>query len=233
MHREFLVDSLTLALWIAIILIIPSAIIFIAMELVFSMAGLIQPEDIVKLSVVAILSFPLAVFMIKIISGKNEDYAKALVFDTRQINIKNFLLCLFLAIAYYTLFEGLSVYLNIPTEPFMEELIQHMSSTIPAIIILVSTCICAPIIEECLFRGLLYSHFMKTRLSLIGAIIIPGLIFSFIHLQYDSFFTFFHLFFGGILFGWIRYKTNGLIFPIIAHSLYNLFALIVPLSINI
>jgi membrane protease YdiL (CAAX protease family) len=75
----------------------------------------------------------------------------------------------------------------------------------------------APLWEEIAFRGILQDSLQKT-LSASQAIIISGLLFSLIHIDFDQFIPLTLL---GCIFGWM-YHRSGSIFPsVIAHSLVN------------
>ena len=81
----------------------------------------------------------------------------------------------------------------------------------------------APIVEEILFRGLIYGALEK-RLRVSGAIVVSSLLFALVHLQVVYFIPIFCL---GLVLGWARSKTNSLGLPILIHVLNNGVALIV------
>ncbi len=78
--------------------------------------------------------------------------------------------------------------------------------------------IVAPIVEEVFFRGLIFNY-LRGHFSVLKALLISSVLFSFGHLRFDDFFL---LFFDGIIFCLIFYKTGSLLFSIIAHSFTNL-----------
>ncbi len=83
---------------------------------------------------------------------------------------------------------------------------------------LIRATIIAPITEEIFFRGLILVFLLK-KFSPFKAIIISSLLFSIAHLRFDDFIS---LFFYGIVFALIFYKTGSLYMSIIAHFLTNL-----------
>jgi len=83
----------------------------------------------------------------------------------------------------------------------------------------------APVGEELLFRGLLFKRINDTKLGVTGAILIPAVIFAFIHVQYDIPVIVF-IFIDGIFYGLVRYKTGSVILPILLHCLGNIYAVI-------
>ncbi len=78
--------------------------------------------------------------------------------------------------------------------------------------------IIAPIIEEIFFRGLILTLLLR-QFSVFKSIVISSLLFSIGHLKFDDFIL---LFFSGIVFALIFYKTGSLYLSILAHSLNNL-----------
>jgi tetratricopeptide (TPR) repeat protein len=82
--------------------------------------------------------------------------------------------------------------------------------------------IVGPIVEEILFRGLIYAA-LERRLGISGAIVISSLLFALVHLQVVYFIPIFCL---GLVLGWARSRTNSLGLPILIHILNNSIALI-------
>jgi tetratricopeptide (TPR) repeat protein len=85
-----------------------------------------------------------------------------------------------------------------------------------------SVVVVGPVVEEILFRGLIYGALEK-RLRVSGAILASSFVFALVHLQVVYFFPIFCL---GIVLGWARWKANSLGLPILIHVLNNGFALI-------
>jgi len=86
--------------------------------------------------------------------------------------------------------------------------------------------ILAPISEELIFRGLLYAKIKKTSLKYVGAIVIPAIIFSLIHIQYAENLTFVIIFIDGLFLGLARHFSKSVILTIILHSLANIVAIV-------
>jgi len=81
--------------------------------------------------------------------------------------------------------------------------------------------IITPIIEEILYRGIIFNFFLK-KYSVLISITLSSLIFAIIHLK---FFGIGYLFLYGLLFGFAYYKTKSLFTPILLHFLINLMAM--------
>ena len=79
----------------------------------------------------------------------------------------------------------------------------------------------APIVEELLFRGFLFSQLKTTKLGVNGSIILTSLIWTSIHLQYDLFLLI-PIFLLGLFLGYLMHKYNSLYLVIIVHAVHNL-----------
>jgi uncharacterized protein len=85
--------------------------------------------------------------------------------------------------------------------------------------------IVAPIFEEIFFRGFLFLGLRYSPLKASGAIVLPAVLWSLIHLQYE-WLDITIVFLLGLLLGYARYRTNSLYVPIAMHALNNLLALL-------
>jgi membrane protease YdiL (CAAX protease family) len=77
--------------------------------------------------------------------------------------------------------------------------------------------------EEFFARGFLYRGWSESFLRPTGAIILSSLAWTSLHLQYDWFF-FGEVFSIGLLFGYLRYRTNSTWLTTVLHGLNNLAA---------
>ena len=89
------------------------------------------------------------------------------------------------------------------------------------ILCFISVVLVAPIIEEFLFRGFLYSQLRRSFLNDWGAIAVSSLVWTSIHFQYEIGILFF-LFLFGLFLGYFRIKYNSLLIPIVLHAINNL-----------
>jgi len=75
----------------------------------------------------------------------------------------------------------------------------------------------APFTEEFFFRGILLRGFLENyRVS--TALILSSFLFALFHLNPWQFFG---AFFGGLVLGWIYYRTGSLFFSVLLHGLFN------------
>ena len=101
-----------------------------------------------------------------------------------------------------------------------EAFIQFILST-PTWLALLSLVVAAPIMEEFIFRGFLFSQLRNTRLGGWGAIITTSFLWTVIHFQYELMILYV-LFILGIFLGYLRYKYNSLYLVIGIHALNNM-----------
>lgn len=83
--------------------------------------------------------------------------------------------------------------------------------------------IAAPLSEEIFFRGFLFYGIQKTGLGAAGAIFLPSLIWTFLHIQYDLF-SLTMVFVLGVLLGYARWRSQTVYIPIAMHALMNFIA---------
>ena len=84
---------------------------------------------------------------------------------------------------------------------------------------------CRPDFGRFLARGFLYRGWSESFLRPVGAIVLSSLAWTAPHPQYD-WFSFCEIFSIGLLFGYLRYRTNSTWLTIVLHGLNNLAATI-------
>lgn len=85
--------------------------------------------------------------------------------------------------------------------------------------------VAAPLYEEFLFRGFLFTGWLNTRLGATGTILLTSALWTLLHFQYDVF-GLVQIFVGGIVVGLARYRTASLMAPLVMHGAINLLALV-------
>jgi CAAX protease family protein len=78
----------------------------------------------------------------------------------------------------------------------------------------------APLSEELMFRGFLFSALAKTRLGIIGTTLVTNTAWTALHFQY-SIFGLIDVFLVGLVLSWLLWRTGSLWVTIICHSVYN------------
>ena len=84
----------------------------------------------------------------------------------------------------------------------------------------------APLVEEPLFRGIVFRGLAKS-MPIWAAMAASGFLFALIHVNAA---TFVPLWFLGVAFAWLYWKTNSILAPMTAHFLFNLLNLVLVLS---
>ncbi|MCL4410309.1 MAG: CPBP family intramembrane metalloprotease [Gammaproteobacteria bacterium] len=87
--------------------------------------------------------------------------------------------------------------------------------------ILLVTLVLAPIFEELMFRGVLYSYISNGLFKDIGAITATSIIFIFMHSSNEMGFLIYVMLPITVLFGLARYITGSVITPIVMHAAVN------------
>jgi membrane protease YdiL (CAAX protease family) len=92
-------------------------------------------------------------------------------------------------------------------------------------LLVVAFCVAAPMTEEFFARGFLYRGWSESFLRPAGAIVLSSLAWTSLHMQYEWFF-FGEIFSIGLLFGYLRHRTNSTWLTVVLHGLNNLAATI-------
>jgi uncharacterized protein len=91
----------------------------------------------------------------------------------------------------------------------------------------IASVVFAPIFEESLFRGFIFSGLQVSRLGTAGTIVLTGLVFALLHaFQYGAG-VIAQIFVLGIVFGLVRWKTKSLYTTIGLHAAWNLLQLLI------
>jgi len=83
--------------------------------------------------------------------------------------------------------------------------------------------IVGPMVEELIYRGLMFQRIAETRIGSIGALIATAIIFTAAHYRYDLSSILWVLVLG-LYWGWVRYKTGSAIPTIVMHIIVNIIA---------
>jgi membrane protease YdiL (CAAX protease family) len=108
---------------------------------------------------------------------------------------------------------------------FMGEVLKTARDDGVVWLLVVAFCVAAPVTEEFFARGFLYRGWSESFLRVPGAIVLSSLIWTGLHLQYNWYFLG-EVFSIGLLFGYVRYRSNSTWLTIILHGLNNLGAVV-------
>jgi uncharacterized protein len=85
--------------------------------------------------------------------------------------------------------------------------------------------VAAPVAEEIVFRGFLFRGWVRSERAALPVVVLISLLFAAIHPQYD-WFGVLQVFFIGLLFGLVRWRSGSTLLTILMHMLANLWATI-------
>jgi membrane protease YdiL (CAAX protease family) len=83
--------------------------------------------------------------------------------------------------------------------------------------------VCAPIVEECFYRGFLFKGLLHSWMGPVGATLSTALMWAMIHTQYE-WYGIVMIFIGGILLGIARIRTGSIVMPMLMHCIMNIIA---------
>ena len=173
-------------------------------------------------NLVGFFAMPVAIFFILWRMKKRKIPLSEL--GSLEIQRKPLFLSIFLLAAFLLLEEFYFYVLGIEMpESFIEFMLAE-----PILLGFISVVVVAPIIEEFLFRGFLYSQLRRSFLKDWGAMAVSSLVWTAIHFQYEVGILFF-LFLFGLFLGYFRIKYNSLLIPVALHALNNLIAFILTI----
>ncbi|PWQ93939.1 CPBP family intramembrane glutamic endopeptidase [Leucothrix arctica] len=108
------------------------------------------------------------------------------------------------------------------TSDFMKRLWESCDNVV---LLLIAVVIAAPIFEECLFRGFLFSGLQQSHLGTGAAIVFSAAAWAVIHTQYGTF-DLITVFVFGIILAVARIASHSLLLPITLHGTFNFFAVL-------
>ncbi len=90
-------------------------------------------------------------------------------------------------------------------------------------LLVLAFCVAAPVTEEFFARGFLYRGWSESFLRPVGAIVLSSAVWTAMHMQYNWFFLS-QVFAIGLLFGYLRYRSNSTWLTVVLHGINNLAA---------
>ena len=104
-----------------------------------------------------------------------------------------------------------------------ESMVQMAESTDFAILLILGVVIAAPLVEEFMFRGVLYRGWRESKMGLVGTLVLTSFIWTSLHIQYPPVILA-YLFLFGIILGIAREWTGNLWVPVWMHFVNNALA---------
>ncbi len=132
---------------------------------------------------------------------------------------------IFISIGFIVIIDELDriVYTIFGSPDFLGELVEQLkiTSLFTGLLIILTTIIVAPIVEELLFRGFLQKVLEESWEDITKAILVTSLFFALVHLNP---YWIVQIYLLGMLLGYLSWRTNSIIPGIILHGLNNGFA---------
>ncbi len=170
------------------------------------------------ISYLATLIFPILAFDLIVIRSKGQ----RLNFNMKSSSFSTYLLIFPLMFGMMLISEFITE--QIPTEgEFFGDMYQQLSNTLSTVAqdnvgIIVLTSLFAPLLEEILFRGIIQKGMINGGMKPSKAIFISAFIFGVFHMNPWQLAGAFLL---GLILGWVYYKTQSLLMPILLHAFNN------------
>lgn len=171
----------------------------------------------IKTSLTVILSTPLMIyFFVWRMQKRGLDLTNelGLFFFKKSVFLKSILF-----LAFFLVLE--EIYMRVLEIDVPVSFLKFMLSD-PLILGVITTILVAPILEEFIFRGFLFSQ-LKVTLGNWGAISLSSLAWTSLHFQYELKILFI-LFLFGLILGFLRWKYNSLFLVMALHAINNLVA---------
>ena len=160
----------------------------------------------------------LGIFLLRevILHGKAPPRA---YFGRGKLKLRESATCLLLTVLYFAFAQRLLSLINDVT--VSDFWVQLYRSARPVFPLWLGTGILAPLFEEMLFRGLLFTGARQTRLGVTGCIVFTALLFAVTHYPYGVFGVLW-VFVLGLLLGVARHRSDTIKLPFLMHATWNL-----------
>jgi membrane protease YdiL (CAAX protease family) len=137
----------------------------------------------------------------------------------KRINWKMALVPVLITAVFLALSALVNYYFHVE-ENDTKTLVDIYNTSVWPVLLWIMVVVFAPIFEESLFRGFLFEGLRRSRLGLIGTIVVTSLVWTILHAGY-SVSSLGTIFIFGLVLGAVRYKTGSLWGTMLMHALYN------------
>jgi len=163
----------------------------------------------------AAIAIPLTLWCVRLRQGpKVSDY-----FAFSRVRALELVKWLLITLAMVGISDFVAFLLKKPIVP--EILISHYKTAKFIPLLFFALVVAAPMYEELLFRGFVFKGLLESKAGAIGAVMITGLVWAVLHLQYDIAQVVWIFVFGVVL-GLARLNTRSIFPSVIMHSVMNL-----------
>lgn len=152
-------------------------------------------------------------------AGYQKEVSVAEYLALRNVSLKSYMLWGLVGLALIAASDGVTLLLDRDVVPEYVRQVYASSSALPWLWI--ALIILAPIGEELLFRGFLFTGLQTSRLGPIGTAVFTSLLWAIIHRQYGTY-EISTIFVGGLVLCYARVRTCSIIPGMLIHSIVNL-----------
>jgi membrane protease YdiL (CAAX protease family) len=201
----------------------------LAMGIIFAIAAPSGDFDtwFMRADILAYSSFVGFLFTLPLIkiATKEKTFHKQLTYlAVKKVSKQGVWLWLTVAVVFVGLEELTLMLMAVDAPEFMLNIKNSTEGVGDLILVFIAICLIAPVVEELIFRGVLFARLQQTQLGNSGAILITSIYFASLHVQYDAIGMFVVLLMG-LLLGWVRYKSNNTSYCILIHVVSNTLAM--------
>jgi len=202
--------------------------LLLAIALGASIIGIIQATTSLSTENITLLSMLISTIFIGVpviiyLRLKRIPIQSALRFNS--ISVKSLIAIILLSIGFIVIIDELDriVYTIFGHPDYLEQLIEQLkiTSLFNGIIIVGSTVLAAPLVEEMLFRGYLQKVLEDNWQDVTKAVLVTSLFFAFVHLNP---YWVVQIYLLGLVLGYLAWRTNSIWPGLILHGLNNGFA---------
>jgi membrane protease YdiL (CAAX protease family) len=90
-------------------------------------------------------------------------------------------------------------------------------------LLLLHVLVVAPVTEELFFRGFLHRGWVPSWLGVSGTVVVTSALWALLHQQYNALGILF-IFAMGLIYGWLRQRSNSTLLPMVLHTANNVWA---------
>ncbi|MBW8190419.1 CPBP family intramembrane metalloprotease [Neiella marina] len=226
-------DLFRIALWLLVMILLPSMIIGFCMGIYYSLVAAANNE-LAEFDVAAwfeqapvILAMMLggSIFSLPLLlpATPGKGLRNALTFcRITTLERHKVITTLAIAFVFFATVNLIDYLIPLPKEPFMLQMQQGITSASDIALMVLTVCLIAPVVEELIYRGWLFGRLEATRkCGKYGALIISTLVFILIHSQYQTWVGYGAVAIMGLIFGLLRMRYNSTSYAIIAHIALN------------
>lgn len=173
------------------------------------------------LSITIFFSTVISIPILKYASNQSKENFPWKLFAFKKIQSSTLVIIVLLSVVYYFIEVWFRITFDVTLPQIMLDIKLQSSTTTDFVLILIFVGVVAPFIEEVVFRGFAYARIQRSKLGSLGAVWITSILFTILHYQLLVSSLLLFLLIVSFLLGFIRYRTNNVVYCFILHSLIN------------